>query len=65
MRYENEEKEVRFDRIHTWDLLEEVDKLLEHIPEWKKFNWSISIQQQHKLNYRNKPGYIPWNKKGN
>ena len=53
MRYENEKKEVRFERIHTWDLLHEVDELLNHIPNWKRFNWDASVKLLYIGGYHN------------
>ncbi len=65
MRYENEEKEVRCSRIHTWDLLEEVDKLLRHVPNWEPFRWDPVTQQKYKDSFKNQFGFgqIPNNKK--
>jgi hypothetical protein len=67
MRHEDEKEKIRshHKRIHTWDLLEEVDELCKHIPGWEKFEWSVPIQQKYKETYRNKTGHVPWNKKGN
>lgn len=57
MRHEDEEKEIRFEKIETWDLLREVDLLVEHIPNWEKFEWDISSKQI--FNPRKKTGYGP------
>ncbi len=65
MRYENEEKEVRCSRIHTWDLLHEVDQLVKHVPNWKTFDWDVSMKQKYAEGYKNQFGLgrIPTNKK--
>jgi len=53
MRHKNEKKEVRFERIHTWDLLHEVDQLVEHVPGWKRFNWDASVKLLYIDGYKN------------
>jgi hypothetical protein len=63
MRYENEEKKVRTNRIHTWDLLDEVDKLLAHIPNWEPFKWDPVTQQKYKTMYFKQFGGISGKKK--
>jgi len=63
MRYEDEKKEVRLEKIHTWDLLVEVDKLLEHVSTWKPFNFQNDVKQLKIGRKKNKRIY--WNKKGN
>lgn len=65
MRYEDEKKEIRVDKIHTWDLLEEVDRLLDHVPNWEPFKWDAVIQQKYCDRYKNKTGFngLPKKKK--
>lgn len=62
MLYENE-KEIRYEKIHTWDLLEEVDRLLKHVPEWHPFKWDPITQQKYQCYYKKKFGYTSINKK--
>ena len=66
MRQKNdEEKEVRFERIHTWDLLHEVDELVKHLPNWRPFDWDLNVKRLYMEGYKNQFGVvrIPHNKK--
>jgi hypothetical protein len=54
MRYEDEKEKVRYDRIDTWDLLQEVDDLVKHLPHWKKFNFEVDVNLLYKLGYDTK-----------
>jgi hypothetical protein len=55
MRQENdEEKKVKYDRLDTWDLLDEVNDLVKHVPNWKKFDFNVDVQLLYKLGYDTK-----------
>lgn len=65
MRHEDEKKEIRIDKIHTWDLLHEVDELVKHIPDWKNFDWDLNVKRVYMQGYKNQFGIgrRPTNKK--
>lgn len=59
MRYENEKKEInklfapKSKQISTWDLLHEVDKLMEHVPTWEPFDGDPLKRRKYLPQYYN------------
>lgn len=42
MRYDDEEKEEEVKKLTSWDILREVDDLLDNVPGWRSRDWSES-----------------------
>jgi hypothetical protein len=44
----------RFKRKTTWQILEEVDKLMAHEPSWTPFEWTYQYKENVKQVYTSK-----------
>lgn len=47
----------RIQRMSTWEILTEVDKIMSHVPEWKAFDW-YNEDKMRKINYEYCPRAI-------